>query len=38
MEAIIKTNKGDMKVSFYDNDAPKTVANFLKLAKEGYFD
>jgi peptidyl-prolyl cis-trans isomerase B (cyclophilin B) len=38
MEAIIKTNKGDMKVSFYDNDAPKTVANFVKLAKEGYYD
>ena len=38
MEAIIKTNKGEMKVSFYEKDAPKTVANFLKLAKEGYYD
>ncbi len=38
MEAIIKTNKGDMKVSFYDNDAPNTVANFTKLAKEGYYN
>lgn len=38
MEAIIKTNKGEMKVSFYDVDAPKTVANFVKLAKEGYYD
>ncbi len=38
MEAIIKTNKGDMRVSFYDNDAPNTVANFLKLAKEGYYN
>jgi peptidyl-prolyl cis-trans isomerase B (cyclophilin B) len=38
MEAIIKTNKGDMKVEFYDTDAPKTVANFTKLAKEGYYD
>ena len=36
MEAIIKTNKGDMKVSFYENDAPNTVANFVKLAKDGY--
>ena len=35
---IIKTEKGDMTVEFYDNDAPKTVANFLKLAKEGYYD
>ena len=38
MEAIIKTNRGEMKVEFYDNDAPKTVANFTKLAKEGYYD
>lgn len=38
MEAIIKTNKGEMKVSFYTEDAPNTVANFVKLAKEGYYD
>jgi len=38
MEAIIKTNKGEMKVEFYDADAPKTVANFVKLAKDGYYD
>jgi peptidyl-prolyl cis-trans isomerase B (cyclophilin B) len=38
MHAIIKTSKGDMKVDFYDKDAPKTVANFIKLAKEGYYD
>lgn len=38
MEAIINTNKGEMKVNFYDTDAPKTVANFVKLAKEGYYD
>lgn len=38
MEAIIKTNKGDMKVTFYDQDAPKTVANFVKLANEGYYN
>lgn len=38
MHAIIKTNKGDMKVEFYSEDAPKTVANFVKLAKEGYYD
>lgn len=34
----IKTEKGDMKVSFYDNDAPKTVANFVKLAKDGFYN
>jgi peptidyl-prolyl cis-trans isomerase B (cyclophilin B) len=38
MEAIIKTNKGEMKVSFYDKDAPNTVANFIKLAKDGYYN
>ena len=38
MEAIIKTNKGEMKVSFYDKDAPNTVANFVKLANEGYYN
>ncbi|MFN5911284.1 MAG: peptidylprolyl isomerase [Bacteroidota bacterium] len=38
MEAIIKTNKGDMKVTFFTEDAPKTVANFVKLAKEGYYN
>ncbi len=37
-KAIIKTEKGDMTVQFYDKDAPNTVANFLKLAKLGYYD
>ena len=38
MEAVIKTNKGDMKVTLYTEDAPKTVANFVKLAKDGYYN
>ncbi|MFT7343567.1 MAG: peptidyl-prolyl cis-trans isomerase B (cyclophilin B) [Lentimonas sp.] len=38
MEAIIKTNKGEMKVSFYDKDAPKTVTNFTNLAKKGFYN
>ena len=38
MYAIIKTNKGDMKVEFYEKDAPKTVANFVKLAKDEYYN
>ena len=37
-KAIIKTEKGDMTVEFYDKDAPNTVANFKKLAKEGFYD
>jgi peptidyl-prolyl cis-trans isomerase B (cyclophilin B) len=36
--AEIVTSKGTMKVEFYDNDAPKTVDNFCKLAKDGYYD
>lgn len=38
MQAIIKTEKGEMKVDFYEKDAPKTVENFVKLSKEGYYD
>ncbi len=38
MDAIIKTNKGEMKVEFYEKDAPKTVANFVKLAKDGFYN
>ena len=36
--ADIHTPKGIMKVEFYENDAPNTVDNFVKLAKEGYYD
>jgi peptidyl-prolyl cis-trans isomerase B (cyclophilin B) len=36
--AEIHTNKGVLKVSFYDQDAPNTVANFIKLAKSGFYD
>ena len=38
MNAIIKTNKGYMKVEFYEKDAPNTVANFVKLSKDGYYN
>ncbi|MEM6346374.1 MAG: peptidylprolyl isomerase [Bacteroidota bacterium] len=36
--AEIQTEKGTMKVEFYENDAPNTVANFVKLSKEGFYD
>ncbi|MBK9046257.1 MAG: peptidylprolyl isomerase [Bacteroidetes bacterium] len=36
--ATIETDKGTMEVEFYDKDAPKTVANFVKLAKAGYYN
>jgi peptidyl-prolyl cis-trans isomerase B (cyclophilin B) len=38
MKAIISTNKGDMHVQLYAADAPNTVANFVKLAKDGYYN
>ncbi|MDD2278557.1 MAG: peptidylprolyl isomerase [Bacteroidales bacterium] len=36
--AEIHTPKGVMKVKFYEKDAPKTVANFIKLAEEGFYN
>lgn len=36
--ADIITEKGTMSVQFYEEDAPKTVANFVKLSKEGFYD
>lgn len=36
--ATIKTSKGDMKVEFYEKDAPGTVKNFIDLANKGYYD
>ncbi len=38
MNAELHTSKGLMKLEFFENDAPKTVANFIKLSKEGYYD
>lgn len=38
MEANIITEKGTMHVQFYDKDAPKTVENFVKLSKDGFYD
>ena len=34
----IHTSKGVMKINFYEKDAPNTVANFIKLAKQGFYD
>ena len=36
--ATIETNKGTMKAELYEKDAPKTVANFEKLANSGFYD
>ena len=37
-QALIKTNFGDIKVKFYIEESPKTVNNFLNLAKKGFYD
>jgi len=37
-KAEIHTEKGVMFVEFYEKDAPKTVENFVKLAKDGFYD
>ncbi len=34
----IKTEKGNMKVQFFEKDAPATVKNFVELAKKGFYD
>lgn len=36
--AEIHTAKGVMKLNFFEEDAPKAVANFIKLAKDGFYD
>jgi len=36
--AEIVTGKGTMKVELYEQDAPNTVANFVKLSEKGYYD
>jgi len=37
-KATIHTAKGAMKVDFYDDDAPGTVENFVKLSESGFYD
>jgi peptidyl-prolyl cis-trans isomerase B (cyclophilin B) len=37
-EATLHTSAGPITVSFFDEDAPKTVENFRKLAADGFYD
>lgn len=37
-KAVIKTGKGDITLELFPNEAPGTVANFEKLANEGFYD
>ena len=36
--ATISTNRGKIRLELYADHAPKTVANFTKLASEGFYD
>jgi peptidyl-prolyl cis-trans isomerase B (cyclophilin B) len=37
-KAEIHTQKGVMHVNFFEEDAPATVENFIKLSKKGFYD
>lgn len=36
--AIMETSKGTITLDLFDQDAPNTVANFVKLSKDGFYD
>ena len=36
--ATLHTNHGEIALELFDDDAPKTVENFTKLAREGFYD
>ena len=36
--ATIQTSQGEIKIEFWPDVAPKTVENFQKLAREGFYD
>src|SRR6266545_7207360 len=38
MNATMETNHGAIELELYPDDAPKTVDNFIKLARDGFYD
>lgn len=36
--AVVKTSKGEIVMQLYPKEAPGSVANFIKLSKQGYYD
>jgi peptidyl-prolyl cis-trans isomerase B (cyclophilin B) len=36
--ATLHTNHGPIAIELFDEDAPKTVDNFLKLSRDGFYD
>ncbi|MDQ4018255.1 MAG: peptidylprolyl isomerase [Actinomycetota bacterium] len=37
-KATLQTNHGAIEVELFDDDAPETVRNFVRLAREGFYD
>ena len=37
-KAEMELEQGTLTIEFYDNDAPRTVENFVSLSKKGYYD
>ena len=37
-DATLHTNHGAIEIELYDDDAPKTIENFVKLARDGFYD
>lgn len=38
LTAVVNTSKGNIRIELYPELAPKTVSNFVGLAKKGYYD
>ncbi|HCQ99455.1 MAG TPA: peptidylprolyl isomerase [Acidobacteria bacterium] len=38
LTAVFTTSKGEIRVALFSGEAPITVANFINLAKRGYYD
>ena len=36
--AVLKTNQGEIKIQLFQEQAPMTVENFIRLAQKGYYD
>jgi peptidyl-prolyl cis-trans isomerase B (cyclophilin B) len=37
-QATMQTNKGTIELELFEEDAPKTVSNFVELARKGFYD
>ena len=37
-QAVIETNRGEIVVDLFEDKTPKTVENFVKLARDGFYD